>query len=126
MELLCNGGSAPLSSLTRPDLGSASPGAIDLGCVPPDRVLPGNGEVRDIFAHLDEISCAKCSFGGNVLQRPTKLGRGSDTLSILSPHLRQLYKPADGFPIGDRIALSPAGVSLASVCCFSPRISIQP
>jgi hypothetical protein len=28
--------------------------------------------------------------------------------------------------IGDRIALSPAGVSRTSVCCFSPRISIQP
>ena len=28
--------------------------------------------------------------------------------------------------IGDRIALSPAGVSLAAVCCFSPRHSIQP
>jgi hypothetical protein len=42
-------------------------------------------------------------------------------------HLQpQLYKPADGFRIGDRIALSPAGVSLASVCCFSPRISMQP
>jgi hypothetical protein len=26
----------------------------------------------------------------------------------------QLYKPADGFPIGDRIALSPAGVSLTA------------
>ena len=38
----------------------------------------------------------------------------------------QLYKPADSFKWPDRIALSPAEVSLIAVCCFSPRISIQP
>ena len=27
---------------------------VSLGLLSPDRVLPGNGEVRDIFPHLDE------------------------------------------------------------------------
>jgi hypothetical protein len=42
------------------------------------------------------------------------------------PSAPQLYKPVDGFPIGDRSALSPAGVSLTAARCFSPRLSIQP
>lgn len=51
--------------------------------VRPDRVLPRDGEVRGIFAHLDETQINQLgqmllvdhptSFSGDVLQRPSKV-----------------------------------------------------
>ena len=60
------------------------------------------------------------------LVRNLLLGRPLRLDHLLFPFSPQLYKPVDGFPIGDRSAFSPAGVSLTVARCFSLRLSIQP
>ena len=85
-----------------------------------------------ILNRMALAQCASCPEG--IIHRRQQSGPfqlGVTILEIVNlPVLRfaHFFSPFAFSPIstGHRIALSPAGVSLIALCCFSPWISIQP
>jgi len=107
-----------------------------------DRDPPGHS-IRRLFGHglipLRRILQRKIASGCELVHIPWNRWDGSPKLPKLGGYWIGAFVfvshfftfspalPAGGWlQMGDRIALSPAGVSLIAVCCFSPRLSIQP